>query len=67
MEPFKLSFSGLISSFPFIIFGYMYQVNIPIIYIELENRNAKKMSNVISSGSAIAVLFYTIVGVFGYA
>ena len=24
MEAFKLSFSGLISSFPFIIFGYMY-------------------------------------------
>ena len=45
----------------------MYQVNIPIIYIELEKRNANKMSNVISSGSAIAVLFYTIVGVFGYA
>lgn len=67
IEPFKVSFSGLISSFPFIIFGYMYQVNIPIIYIELENRNASKMSHVISSGSAIAVLFYTIVGVFGYA
>jgi hypothetical protein len=45
----------------------MYQPNIPIIYIELENKNEKKMSKVIASGSLIAVIFYSIVGIFGYA
>lgn len=45
----------------------MYQLNIPIIYIELEKRTASKMSGVIAIGSAIAVVFYTIVGIFGYA
>lgn len=38
---FTLTFSGVVSSFPLIIFAYMYQVNIPMIYTELEARNAK--------------------------
>lgn len=35
-EMFKLSFSGISGAFPLVIFAYMYQVNIPIIYSELE-------------------------------
>jgi len=50
-----------------IIFAYMYQVNIPMIYVELEKRNAKEMGVVIGMGSSIAVLFYVMVGIFGYA
>ena len=38
-----------------------------MIYVELESRNAKTMSVVVASGSAVAVVFYVIVGVFGYA
>jgi len=38
-----------------------------MIYVELEQRNAKQMGTVVASGSAVAVLFYIIVGVFGYA
>lgn len=38
-----------------------------MIYVELEKRNAKQMSKVVASGSAVAVLFYIIVGIFGYA
>ena len=38
-----------------------------MIYVELERRNAKTMSTVISIGSGVAVLFYIIVGIFGYA
>ena len=45
----------------------MYQVNIPMIYVELEKRNAKQMAKIISAGSSIAVLFYIMVGIFGYA
>jgi len=45
----------------------MYQVNIPMIYVELEKRNKKQMATVISSGSIVAVIFYILVGIFGYA
>lgn len=67
MQAFKLSYNGLVSSVPLVVFGYMYQVNIPMIYVELERREAKQMSIVVASGSAVAVIFYVIVGVFGYA
>lgn len=36
---FKLTFSGLAECVPMILFAYMYQVNIPMIYQELERRN----------------------------
>jgi amino acid permease len=45
----------------------MYQVNIPMIYIELERREKRQMATVIASGSTVAVLFYGMVGIFGYA
>ena len=38
-----------------------------MIYVELERRNAKQMAKVISAGSSVAVLFYIMVGIFGYA
>mmetsp|Transcript_93983 Transcript_93983/g.129442 ORF Transcript_93983/g.129442 Transcript_93983/m.129442 type:complete len:205 (-) Transcript_93983:484-1098(-) len=38
---FRLSFDGITSSVPLIIFAYMYQVNIPMIYYELEKRTQK--------------------------
>jgi amino acid permease len=67
IKAFRISYDGFLSTFPFIIFAYMYQVNIPMIYVELEKRNSKQMAKVISSGSSVAVLFYILVGVFGYA
>lgn len=67
MKPFKLSYEGVVSTVPLIVFAYMYQVNIPMIFVELEKRNSKQMSTVIKWGSSIAVLFYILVGVFGYA
>jgi len=67
MEPFRVSYQGIVNSVPLIIFGYMYQVNIPMIYVELEKRNSKQMAKVVGGGSAVAVLFYVMVGVFGYA
>jgi len=38
-----------------------------MIYVELERRNAKTMSTVISVGSSVGVLCYILVGIFGYA
>lgn len=67
IKAFRISYTGIVSTFPLIIFAYMYQVNIPMIYVELEKRNAKQMAKVVSSGSSVAVVFYILVGVFGYA
>lgn len=54
------------SSVPLIIFAYMYQVNIPMIYYELQNKNAKRMSKVLMVGSCSAVIVYALIGIFGY-
>lgn len=62
----QLNFNGVVSSFPFIIFAYMYQVNIPQLYTELEKRNHRQMSKVLIGGTFVAVLLYIIVGVWGY-
>jgi len=40
IQAFKFSYNGVVTTFPLIIFAYMYQVNIPMIYVELEKRNA---------------------------
>ena len=64
---FNVSFSGVVSTFPLIIFAYMYQVNIPMIYTELETRNSSAMSKVLVLGTVGAVILYIIVGVWGYA
>ena len=67
MNAFKLSYNGVIQSFPLIIYAYMYQPNIPMIYFELEKQNPREMSRVVASGSAILVLIFFFVGIFGYA
>ena len=67
MEAAKFSFSGITGAFPLIIFAYMYQPNVPMIYNELERRNEAQMTCILSAGSAVAVLFYLMVGIFGYA
>lgn len=67
IKAFKFTINGFVNSTPLIIFAYMYQVNIPMIYVELEKRSATEMGKVLAYGSAVAVLFYVIVGIFGYA
>lgn len=63
---FNFSFTGIVSSMPLIIFAYMYQVNIPQIYFELERRNYKTMSKVVYFGTFLAVIMYVLIGIFGY-
>ncbi|TNV80099.1 hypothetical protein FGO68_gene9741 [Halteria grandinella] len=65
-EYFVFSFNGLVTSMPLIIFAYMYQVNIPLIYKELERRNAKTMGKVLIRGSTAAIVLYAMVGIFCY-
>ncbi len=54
------------TSVPLIIFAYMYQVNIPLIYYELERRDNKAMGKVLLNGSVAAIVLYSLVGIFGY-
>lgn len=67
MKPFTLTYKGVFKTFPLMIFAYMYQVNIPSIYTELEKRNSSEMSSVLIWGTSIAVFFYILIGIFGYA
>lgn len=67
MKPFILNESGLTGSFPFLIFAYMYQVNIPSIYEGLNQRSPERMSKVITNSTVFVVGFYVMVGFFGYA
>lgn len=62
----KFDFAGIVTSFPLIIFAYMYQVNIPLIYYELENRHKDIMAGVLLKGSVAAIILYCMVGIFGY-
>jgi len=63
---FVFTFDGIVNSMPLIIFAYMYQVNIPSIYLELERRNYKTMSTVVYMGTFLAVVCYIMIGIFGY-
>ena len=49
-----------------ILFAYMYQVNIPMIYNELEKRDNRRMGKVVWRGSMAGIILYASVGVFGY-
>ena len=63
---FKFTFHGVAECVPMILFAYMYQVNIPMIYKELERRNHKRMGTVVWRGSLAGIVLYASVGVFGY-
>lgn len=63
---FNFTFNGIVDSVPLIIFAYMYQVNIPQIYLELTTRNYKTMSRVVYLGTFLAVVCYCMIGIFGY-
>lgn len=61
-----LSVTGIFTSLPLIIFSYMYQVNIPAIYQELETKTLLQAKKVIFSGTALAAVAYITAGIFGY-
>ena len=65
-EKAQLSLTGIFSSLPLIIFSYMYQVNIPSIYQELETKTLREGSKVIFGGTIAAAVLYIVGGIFGY-
>lgn len=63
---FDISVFGIFNSLPLIIFAYMYQMNIPMIYVELEKKDLKHMWKVMVRGTVAATIAYIMVGIFGY-
>ena len=64
---FDINMLGVFNSLPLVIFSYMYQTNIPMIYVELEKKDLKHMWKVMRNGTIGATLAYFLAGVFGYA
>ena len=62
----KLDIPGMFNSLPLIIFGFMYQCNIPAIYNEMNERNLKKGKSVLYIGTIAAIVCYLVAGIFGY-
>ena len=65
-EKKELSVSALFSSLPLIIFSYMYQVNVPGIYQDLEKKKLITAKKVLGSGTLLAAVLYISAGIFGY-
>ena len=58
---------GVFNSLPLVIFSYMYQTNIPMIYSELKKKNMRSMKKIMGYGTAGATIAYLMAGIFGYA
>ena len=65
-EKAQLSLSGIASSLPLIIFSYMYQINIPQIYQELEVKSLGNAKKLLFTGTSMAAVVYICAGIFGY-
>ena len=63
---FNVTLPSISECVPMILFAYMYQVNIPMIYYELERRDRRRMKKVVTRGSIAGVILYASVGLFGY-
>jgi amino acid permease len=62
----EISLKGVFNSLPLIIFGFMYQINVPALYTELKERNLGNIYKVLMIGTLMACVCYVIAGVFGF-
>ena len=63
---FRVSYSGMASSIPFVVFAFMYQPNVPMIYRELNTQTYTSMRKVVTGATVIVVVVYCIASTFGY-
>jgi amino acid permease len=61
-----LTGAGIFNSLPLVIFSFMYQTNLPMIYQELEEKNTKQMWKILFYGTVGACFLYLLAGIFGY-
>ena len=65
-ERAQISVLGFCNSLSIIIFAFMYQVNIPALYNELEGKDMSKIKLVIIIGTIMACVLYVVAASFGY-
>ena len=58
-----MNIDGVFTSLPLVIFAYMYQVNVPAVYTELEIPNMKNIKAVLIFGTLLAVIVYIFTGI----
>lgn len=62
----EISVFAIFNCLPLIIFAFMYQINIPAIFNELEVKTLKSMTEVLGYGTIGAGFLYCICGIFGF-
>lgn len=62
----RISGESVFNSMPLVLFSYMYQTNIPMIYEELDDKSPSRMWRVLLYGTFGSSISYIIAGVFGY-
>jgi amino acid permease len=63
---FQVSYEGLISGIPFVVFAFMYQPNVPMIYRELKDQKYASMNKVVGFATILVVILYNVASTFGY-
>ena len=63
---FSVTISGMAEAMPYILFSYMFQPIVPIIYSELKHKNKFTMRKVLMIGSIFVVIIYILDSTFGY-
>ena len=63
---FETTLGKMSRAIPFIVFSYMYQPVVPVIYTELKNRSRSKMRKILACGSVFVIFVYIIDAAFGY-
>ena len=62
----SVNYNGLMTSIPFVVFAFLYQPNMPMIYKELQVQTYQQMKLVTFGGSLFSVALYILVSWFGY-
>ena len=62
----RTTLDSIFAALPYIIFSFMYQQTIPLIYHEMKVKTMANFKIVLITGTVIATLVYICVGIFGY-
>ena len=57
----SVNYNGLMTSIPFVVFAFLYQPNMPMIYKELQVQTYQQMKLVTFGGSLFSVALYILV------
>mmetsp|Transcript_29827 Transcript_29827/g.26381 ORF Transcript_29827/g.26381 Transcript_29827/m.26381 type:complete len:86 (+) Transcript_29827:225-482(+) len=63
---FKVSYKGLVTAIPFVVFAFLFHPNVPMVYRELKIQSYSQMRKVIITGLSFSVILYILVCTFGY-